>query len=99
MKQMGLTRGTKRIITQAIANLPEDKKNNKYDICEEVSNILIERFVGNIEDEKFSKTSPAYNLLEYQTMRMGLSTTSEIMHKIELYMLNRAGSKVSDFIL
>lgn len=80
-----LTRGTKRIIKEAISHLPIEKKVNEYAICEEVSNILIDRFAGDKEADLFENN---FALLDYQVKRMGLSTTSAIMEKIELYMVN-----------
>ena len=93
-----LTRGTKRIIKEAISHLPVEKKVNEYAICEEVSNILMKKFIGDIDDDNFSLTNKTYRLLEYQTTRMGLSTTCEIMEKIELYMIHlmKYGNKKSD---
>lgn len=83
-----LTRGTKRIIKEAISHLPVEKKVNEYAICEEVSNILIDRFVGDKKIDPFECNSNRFALLDYQVKRMGLSTTSAIMEKIELYMVN-----------
>lgn len=82
----GLTRETKKIITEAIYKLPPEKKTNCYCICEEVSNILVERYVHQYDE--FDEDIISLGKLEYQTKRMGLSTTSEIIDKIELYMLD-----------
>lgn len=88
MKQMLLTRGTKRIIEQAISKLPIEKKTNEYAICEEVSNILVDKFIGEKEIDPFTNEPEGLGLFNYQTKRMGLSTTTEILDKIEIYMIN-----------
>ena len=93
-----LTRGTKKIITEAITRLPMDRKANKYAICEEVAYLLVLKFVGDIDDEDFVEKRSTYRLLEYQSERMGLSSTFEIMNKIDLYMINllKCGRKELD---
>lgn len=87
MTNRSLTRGTSRIIRQAISNLPEEKKNNKYSVCEEVASILVTRFIGDPDDDNFE--SMRQGRFNYQTQRMGLRTTREIMNKIELYVMRK----------
>lgn len=80
-----VTRGLKKIIEEAINVLPEDKQNNKYEICEAVSNNLIKRYVGDPDVIDFDEAN--WGTYNYQTKRMGVETSGQIMQKIDTYML------------
>lgn len=47
----GITRATRKTIETAISLLPEEKKHNRYEITQKVSEILINR-LGDQEDNK-----------------------------------------------
>jgi hypothetical protein len=71
-----LTRGTRRIIKEAIneAGTLDEKV-----LCRTISDIMIEKYTdkdGNINEKA----------LEYQSVRMNLSTTSEIRQAINLFL-------------
>ena len=68
-----LTRRTKEYIKEAI---DETKSRNRYDICENISLKLEEKFSGNI--------------LDYQLKRMDLKTTKQILEAIDTYMYKYA---------
>jgi len=66
-----LTRGTKKIIEQAIESVDPDKRNNRIELCRRIAEMLEERFEGDN--------------LTYQLRRMGLETTGSILEKIDTY--------------
>lgn len=82
-----LSRGTKIVIEEAMNNLPQEKKVNCYCICEEISNILIKRYAHYSDEIEYDIDIMDFSMLEYQSKRMGLSTTLEIMDKIDAYMI------------
>lgn len=49
------------------------KSNNRYTICEEMAQMLEEKYIG-------------YNF-DYQTKRMNVDTTKKILNAIDLYFL------------
>lgn len=85
---MQLSRGLKKIINEAISNLPEDKKMNEYAICEQVAAITERRYIGDPNDPDFDTKSTG--TFDYQTGRMGIQTTKQILEKVELFMLTAA---------
>lgn len=66
-----LTRGTKKIIEQAIESVEPEKRNNRIELCYRVAQILEERFEGDN--------------LPYQLKRMDLETTKSILEKIDIF--------------
>lgn len=66
-----LTRGTKKIIEQAIESIEPDKRNNRIELCSRIAEMLEERFEGDN--------------LTYQLRRMDLQTTGRILEKIDTY--------------
>jgi hypothetical protein len=73
--EIKLTRGTRRIIKEAIN---ETGSLDKRILCSKISDIMIEKYTdkdGNINEKA----------LEYQSVRMNLSTTSEIGKAIDLF--------------
>lgn len=70
-KSVKLTRGTKKIIEEAIQSVEPEKRNNRIELCARIAQILEERFSGD-------------NLI-YQTQRMDLQTTGKILEKIDTY--------------
>lgn len=68
-----MTRGTKKLIEQAIVALEPQKQNNSIAICEKMVDILFERFEGNN--------------LDYQIKRMDIETTGKILDKLDDYFL------------
>lgn len=67
-----LTRGTKKLIEQAIHSIEEtEKRNNRMELCYRITQILEERFKGD--------------KLTYQLERMDLETTGKILEKIDMY--------------
>lgn len=85
---LNVSRGLKKIIDGAISALPEDEKNNKYSICEKVAADLWNRYV--VEDASGDDSELKLGTFNYQTKRMGVETTGQILQKIELYMLTSA---------
>lgn len=85
---MQLSRGLKKIISEAISNLPEDKKTNEYAICDQVADITVRRYIGDPDAPDFETKSTG--LFDYQTARMGIQTTKQILDKVELFMLTTA---------
>lgn len=63
-----LTRGTKDLISQAINRAGT---NNRYDVCNTVVEIMMERYEGLT--------------LDYQADRMNLATTGAILTAIDTY--------------
>ena len=84
MERYTLSRGAKKLIKEAISNLPLDKKCNSYYICDEVVNLMIKKYIGDPDEDGFENKSE--NLLMYQAKRMGMETTLQVMEKIETYM-------------
>jgi len=70
-QKVKLTRGTKKIIEQAISSVEPESQNNRIVLCEKISNMLEERFEGDN--------------LTYQLKRMDLETTGRILEKIDTY--------------
>ena len=70
-EQVKLTRGTRKIIEQAIENVTPEDRNNRIALCEQISLMLEERFEGDN--------------LNYQLRRMDLETTGRILEKIDTY--------------
>lgn len=66
-----MTRGTKKLIEEAILNLEPAKKNNSIAICEKMVDLLFERFDG-------------LNL-DYQIKRMDIESTGKILDKLDEY--------------
>lgn len=66
-----LTRGTKKLIEQAIESVEPEKRNNRIELCARIAQILEERFEGDN--------------LTYQLKRMDLQTTGKILEKIDTY--------------
>lgn len=66
-----LTRGTKRLIEQAIREIEPEKRNNRIELCARIAQILEDRFEGDN--------------LTYQLKRMDLQTTGKILEKIDAY--------------
>lgn len=75
-----LTRGTKKIIEQAIESVEPDMRNNRIELCARVSEMLEDRFEGDN--------------LSYQLKRMDLQTTGRILEKIDTYWY-KYGSRVN----
>jgi len=74
MEKKKMTRGTKKLVEDAILILSENepsKKNNTNAICEKMVDILMARFDGAN--------------LDYQLKRMDLQTTGRIIEKIDEY--------------
>lgn len=70
--QVKLTRGTKGLIKEAIAQIETaEDKDNRYKILEEVCRIAVDRYQGN-------------NLM-YQLDRMDIPTTGKVLEKIDAY--------------
>jgi len=59
------------LILQAIENCAEGEKYNRYAICEQLAEIMIKKYKGNN--------------LDYQSKRMGMSTTKDMLNAIDLY--------------
>ena len=87
---MQLSRGLKKIIVQAIENLPEERKNNKYAICDQVADIAVRRYIGDPDAPDFETKCENAGTFDYQTKRMGITTSKEILEKVELFMLTSA---------
>lgn len=66
-----LTRGTKKIIEQAIESVDPEQRNNRIELCAKISEMLEDRFEGDN--------------LSYQLRRMDLQTTGRILEKIDTY--------------
>lgn len=66
-----LTRGTKKIIEQAIESVEPENRNNRIELCSRIAQMLEERFEGDN--------------LTYQLKRMDLQTTGRILEKIDTY--------------
>lgn len=71
MEKKKMTRGTKKLVEDAISQLEPSKKNNTNAICEKMAAILETRFEGAN--------------LDYQLKRMDLETTGRIIEKIDEY--------------
>lgn len=78
-----LTRGTKKIIEQAIESVDPDKRNNRIELCSRIAQILEERFEGDN--------------LTYQLKRMDLQTTGKILEKIDTYWY-KYGNRVNKLV-
>lgn len=74
-----LSRRTKILIRDAINDLPEEKKNNRYAICEHIAEDLCNAHAGDS--------------LEYQSKRMGLGTTGQILAKIDAFFVANAKTR------
>lgn len=66
-----LTRGTKKLIEQAIQSVEPEKRNNRIELCSRIAQMLEEKFKGDN--------------LTYQLERMDLETTGRILEKIDIY--------------
>lgn len=71
MEKKKMTRGTKKLVEDAISQLEPSKKNNTNAICEKMVEMLVDRFDGAN--------------LDYQLKRMDLETTGRIIEKIDEY--------------
>lgn len=78
-----LTRGTKKIIEQAIQSVDPDKRNNRIELCSRIAEMLEERFEGDN--------------LTYQLKRMDLETTGRILEKIDTYWY-KYGNRVNKLV-
>lgn len=76
-----LTRGTKKLIEQAIQSIEPEKRNNRIELCSRIAQILEERFTGDN--------------LTYQLKRMDLETTGRILEKIDTYWY-KYGNRIND---
>lgn len=83
-KKVKLTRGTKRLIEQAIRELEPEKRNNRIEICARIAQILEERFDGDN--------------LTYQLKRMDLQTTGKILEKIDTYWY-KYGKRIDEILM
>ena len=59
------------LIIQAIENCEEGEKYNRYAICEQLAEIMVKKYKGNN--------------LDYQSKRMGMATTTDMLNAIDLY--------------
>ena len=59
------------LIEQAISQLEDSRKYNRYAICEQLAEIMINKYKGNN--------------LDYQSRRMGMATTKEMLQAIDVY--------------
>lgn len=80
-----LTRGTKKLVEDAIQQLEPMNRNNSHAICAKMTDILVAKFKGDN--------------LDYQTGRMGLETTGKILEKIEEYFQTSKGKHLQDEVL
>ncbi|RKO61850.1 hypothetical protein [Caldibacillus debilis] len=78
-----LTRGTKKIIEEAIKSVEPEKRNNRIVLCARIAQMLEERFEGDN--------------LTYQLKRMDLQTTGKILEKIDMYWY-KYGSRINQMM-
>lgn len=74
VEKQKMTRGTKNLIVEAIQDLEVNspgKQNNRNEICNKMVELIFERFDGAN--------------LDYQTKRMKIETTGQILNWIEEY--------------
>lgn len=83
VEQVKLTRGTRKIIEQAIESVNPESRNNRIVLCERISQMLEERFEGDN--------------LTYQLRRMDLETTGRILEKIDTYWY-KYGSRINEIV-
>lgn len=59
------------LIIQAIENCKAGEKYNRYAICEQLADIMVNKYKGNN--------------LDYQSKRMGMATSTDMLKAIDLY--------------
>lgn len=68
-----LTRGVRLLFKEAELSLPEEDRENRYELLRAICFLAEERYTGHTMD--------------YQLSRMGLATTGQILKKIDVFLV------------
>ena len=78
-----LSQVNRTVIAEAISSLPEDERKDTFLITSEVGNVLAKRYgTKDKETGEYVLTDGA----EYQLKRTGMSTTYDIIDKVQIFL-------------